>query len=162
MVRDMNREASSNRHILSAHQSALTAGFAAVKQTPIKRDYEALRGSLLTLTSQADRTTHPAIRATAHADRTPRGWTEKDVFKLRDLLAYAAATSQAPMVLVTKKLDPNVPTIVLDGHEALGEAVREIADHLTARAAESAAEARKAEDERRWWITEHADLLTSH
>ncbi|WP_137725808.1 hypothetical protein [Prescottella subtropica] len=110
---------------------------------------------LLSLTNQGTRGHHVGIRVTAHADRSLRGWTTNDVFRMRDLLDYAESIGDpAPLVLVTKNLTPGTPAVVLGAQLAYVEAVRQIDAKLAALAKESA-------DQHRWWREEHADVFSA-
>lgn len=110
---------------------------------------------LLSLTNQATRTHHIGIRVTAHADRSPRGWTAHDVFRMRDLLDYADSVGDpAPLVLVAKNLAAGTPAIMLGAQLAYVEAVRQIDNTLAARVEEASAQ-------HLWWREEHPDILSA-
>lgn len=132
---------------------ALECGFTAVRQRAFGQ--VSAPTAMLSLTDQRTRTHHLAIRVTAHADREQRGWTQRDVFRMRDLLGYARSAGRtAPLVLVTKDLKPGTPAVVLGAELALVEAVRQIADALAQRQAD-------AEAEYRWWLAENADIVSA-
>lgn len=132
---------------------ALECDFTAVRQRAWGQT--AAPTALLSLTDQRTRAPHLAIRVTAHADRELRGWTQRDVFRMRDLIGYARAAGRpAPLVLVAKDLQPGTPAVVLGAELALVEAVRQIADALARRSAD-------AEAEYLWWLAENADVISA-
>lgn len=158
------REVSCRLSGMAAHNTArrlnaaaLTTGYTAVRQRPTVPGFDTL--NLLTVTHQLTHVTHPAIRVTAHADRGTRGWTERDTYRLRDLIAYAARTHDQPLVLVARNLHPTTPATMLGAQLALVEAAREIEDRLRVHEGATRAAAEAAAAALHWWRTENADLL---
>lgn len=135
------------------NESAKTADHTACRQKALPG--RVAPSVLLSLTNQATREHHVGIRVTAHADRSLRGWTANDVFRMKDLLDYAESIGDpSPLVLVTKNLAPGTPAVVLGAHLAHIEAVRQIDAELADRAEEAATQ-------HRWWQEEHADILSA-
>lgn len=143
----------SNSSSARLHATAMTAGFAAVPQRPIVAGFDELR--LIAVTDQHTHAMHPAIRVTAAADRTPRGWKDSDAIRLRDLCAYADRTGEDPLVLIAARLDPEEAAVVMPARKALSEAVDEITTRLAHRA-------EQATRTHRWWCIEMAGELSNH
>ncbi len=132
-------------------------GFTAVRQPPMRAGYGGL--ALLSLTDQKERRHYPAIRATARGDGTPRGWRERDVYRMEELSAYAEEVRREGKVVISKTLDPEEPVVVLPVEEALAEAVQEIALRLKRRAGCAGEVGSRARRELEWWSEEHRARL---
>lgn len=150
--------ARNNAHI-RLNKIARTVGFSTVRQRSIRVEFKQL--AILSLTNQCTRKSYPGIRVTAHADRSPRGWADRDVYRMRDLQAYAQVTGETALVLIAKSLTENTVASVMSLEMALTHAVQEIEARLAHRldVAERAAE--EAEKARQWWCSEHGTLLAS-
>lgn len=131
-------------------------GFTAVRQPPLRDGYNDI--ALLSLTDQNARRHYPGIRVIAKADQKPRGWKDRDVYRMLSLANYAAETGTEALVVTSRDLTTDqVAIIPVD--EALTEAVIEIEAQLASRAARPGPEGQRADQELHWWRREHSHIL---
>lgn len=132
-------------------------GFTAVRQTPIRPGYDGI--VLLSLTDQQTRKNYPGIRVTAKADRHPRGWKERDVYRMYEVVAYAAEIKAEAHVVIAASLRADEEVRVVTARQALVEAVQEISARLEAKASRPGADSHRAQQESEWWKREHRQTL---